>query len=80
MSNTTFDAESSLEAIRQQRSMLRNKGKSRSSKLDKFTFEIKSLVRAGSSCVEIQHWLKTEKGINVALSTVTRWLKINEIR
>lgn len=44
------------------------------SKLDKFEFEIFSLKKSGAKLVDIQFFLQ-KNGINVALSTISRWLK-----
>lgn len=49
----------------------------RKSRLDKFKFELLELKNAGCKISELQRFLKSKR-INVAHSTVSRWVKNNE--
>lgn len=69
----TFNAAAELEAIRQLNAV-RRKGSYRRSRLDRYAFELISMHREGARPAELQFWLR-QKRINVALSTVTRWLE-----
>ena len=71
----TFDIQVELEQLKAQTRALRKK-RFRTSRLDTFAGEIILLHRSGAKPAELQRWLE-KKQIFVALSTITRWLKIN---
>lgn len=60
--------------LRKKRKMLQ--GKKRTSKLDRYKFELLGLDNEGASGCELQRWL-SQKGVNVQRSTVMRWLVAN---
>lgn len=70
-----FDAKSEVIKLKIQTQEIRKRPyKNRKSKLDKFTYEILSLYDEGATVSEIMRWLKSNKRINVAHSTIQRWL------
>lgn len=72
-----FDPTATIEELRQEIA-IRKKTRYSTSRLDRFKYEILSLIEAGGRPVEVQLWLKKHR-TNVHLSTVTRWLAKHEI-
>ena len=68
-----FDPLTELATLRQQTATIRKRNFVRS-RLDRHAGELLALHRAGASTAELQRWL-AERGITVAHSTVSRWLK-----
>jgi hypothetical protein len=71
-----FDAGIELAALRA-RTRLCRKARYRKSQLDRHAGALLALRRHGASAVELHRWLKTQR-IDVAHSTVTRWLARHE--
>ena len=69
----SFDPLTELAALRQQTAAIR-KPRHLQSRLDRHRAELLALHQAGASTAELQRWL-AERGITVAHSTVSRWLK-----
>lgn len=73
-----FDAVSELSEIRELRQRNRKKSFRRErSRLDKFTFELLELHRAGASSNDLQLYLKNRHRVRVDRSTISRWLQKN---
>jgi hypothetical protein len=72
----SFNAEKELAKIKSHRKSVRKKRYSKS-RLDKFSFEIFELKKAGASLADIQLFLKKQR-VKVVLSTIQRWLKNHE--
>lgn len=71
-----FDAENETKKLKERTKIMRKKPyKNRVSRLDKYTFELLELSRAGASIAELQRWLRHECRIKVAYSTVYRWVQ-----
>ena len=66
-----FDAGAELARLRQE-AAVRRKSRYKSSRLDRFAYELHQLIAAGAKPVELQTWLH-EHRCKVVLSTVTRW-------
>ncbi|WP_210448030.1 hypothetical protein [Vibrio crassostreae] len=73
-----FDVQSELSALKSQTQSIRKRAYSaRKSRLDKYTHQLLTLNQAGASGAELQRWLRANKRIKVAHSTVLRWLEKN---
>ncbi|MDE1240525.1 hypothetical protein, partial [Vibrio aestuarianus] len=73
---TDFDVQSELSALKDQTQAMRKRSYSaRKSRLDKFKFQLLELHQAGATGAELQRWLRANKRIKVAHSTVLRWLE-----
>ena len=73
-----FDVQSELSALKAQTKTIRKRSYSaRKSRLDKYTHQLLDLHQAGATAAELQRWLKANKRIKVAHSTVLRWLEKN---
>lgn len=71
-----FNVQSELSALRIQTQSIRKRSYSaRKSRLDKYTYELLTLYRAGATAAELQRWLRKNKRVNVVHSTVLRWLE-----
>ncbi|WP_418115033.1 hypothetical protein RJD40_21670 (plasmid) [Vibrio scophthalmi] len=76
MSN--FDVQSELLILKSQTQSMRKRSYSaRKSRLDKYKYQLLELHQAGATGAELQRWLRTNKRIKVAHSTVLRWLEKN---
>lgn len=74
-----FNVASELLALKAQTKAIRNrKSINRVSRLDKFKFELLELYQAGASVAELQRWLMTNANIQIAHSTILRWLDKQE--
>ena len=69
-----FDAPEILEEIRVDRKIRRKRSTWGRSKLLKYQAELNALRNAGASLQDIQYWLKREKRIKAACSTIKRFL------
>jgi hypothetical protein len=70
-----FDVQSELSTLKDQTKTIRKRSYSaRKSRLDKYTHQLLALNQAGASGAELQRWLRANKRIKVAHSTVLRWL------
>ncbi|ENQ8650502.1 hypothetical protein ACEQ8A_004189 [Vibrio fluvialis] len=73
---TDFDVQSELSALKAQTQTIRKRSYStRKSRLDKYKYQLLELHQAGATGAELQRWLRTNKRIKVAHSTVLRWLE-----
>ncbi|ELV8625803.1 MULTISPECIES: hypothetical protein [Vibrio] len=73
---TDFDVQSELSALKDQTQTIRKRSYStRKSRLDKYKYQLLELHQAGATGAELQRWLRTNKRIKVAHSTVLRWLE-----
>ena len=73
-----FDVQSELSALKAQTKSMRKRSYSaRKSRLDKYKHELLELHQAGATGAELQRWLRANKRIKVAHSTVLRWLEKN---
>lgn len=73
-----FNVSSELSALRIQTQTIRKRAYSaRKSRLDKYTYELLALFRSGATAAELQRWLRKNKRVKVAHSTVLRWLEKN---
>ena len=71
-----FDVQSELSALKAQTQSMRKRSYSaRKSRLDKYKYQLLELHQAGATGAELQRWLRTNKRIKVAHSTVLRWLE-----
>lgn len=71
-----FDVQSELSALKAQTQSMRKRSYSaRKSRLDKYQHQLLSLHQAGATAAELQRWLRSQKRIKVAHSTVLRWLE-----
>jgi predicted GNAT family acetyltransferase len=71
-----FDVQSELSTLKAQTKTIRKRSYSaRKSRLDKYTHQLLALHQAGATTAELQRWLRTNKRIKVAHSTVLRWLE-----
>ena len=71
---TDFDAELEVKKLKKQTSTIRKTRYSKSkSRLDRYKGELLALSKEGSSCAELQRYLRTKR-IKVAYTTVSRWL------
>lgn len=69
---TDFDAELEVKKLKKQTSTIRKTRYSKS-RLDRYKGELLALSKEGSSCAELQRYLRTKR-IKVAYTTVSRWL------
>lgn len=70
-----FDVQSELSTLKDQTKTIRKRSYSaRKSRLDKYTHQLLALNQAGASGAELLRWLRANKRIKVAHSTVLRWL------
>ena len=69
---TDFDVQGELAKLKAH-TRTRRKPRFYTSRLDRYTGELLQLHRAGATAAELQRWLRAKR-INVAHSTVTRWL------
>jgi hypothetical protein len=69
-----IDAHKELARTKIQRGERKKKKMWRPSKLQKHRAEVVALYRAGASLGDLKFWLKLERGIDVARSTVARYL------
>ena len=73
-----FDVQSELSTLKAQTKTIRKRSYStRKSRLDKYTHQLLELHQAGATDAELQRWLRANKRIKVAHSTVLRWLEKN---
>lgn len=73
-----FNVESELLALKAQTEAMRKRCYSaRKSRLDKYKFQLLELHRSGATGAELQRWLRQNKRIKIAHSTVLRWLEKN---
>jgi IS30 family transposase len=73
-----FDVQSELLALKAQTQSMRKRSYSaRKSRLDKYRTPLLELHKSGATGAELQRWLRTNKRIKVAHSTVLRWLEKN---
>lgn len=71
-----FDVQSELSVLKEQTRSIRKRSYSaRKSRLDKYKYQLLELKQAGATSAELQRWLRSNKRIKVAHSTVTRWLE-----
>lgn len=71
-----FNVQSELSALKTQTQAIRKRSYSaRKSRLDKYTHQLLKLHQSGATAAELQRWLRTNKRIKVAHSTVLRWLE-----
>lgn len=71
-----FDVQSELATLKAQTQSIRKRSYSaRKSRLDKHTLQILELHKAGATTAEIQRWLRSNKRVKVAHSTILRWLE-----
>ena len=71
-----FDVQSELSTLKAQTQSIRKRSYStRKSRLDKYKYQLLELHQAGATGAELQRWLRTNKRIKVAHSTVLRWLE-----
>ena len=68
-----FDPIAELARLRQQTQLIRTIRYTKS-RLDNYSGQLLQLHQDGASTAELQRWL-AERGITVAHSTVSRWLK-----
>ena len=73
LENNEFNATACLEEIKQERALRKKSGQYRTSKLDKFGFELTQLKQAGANISELNYFLKKNK-INVTWNTVNNWI------
>lgn len=72
---TDFNVQDELAVLQKQTKMIRKRSYSaRKSKLDKYKFELLELKKAGASTAELQRWLRSNKRLKVAHSTILRWI------
>lgn len=70
--------ESELSALKSQTKAIRKYSYSRrKSRLDKYKFQLLALYSSGATAAELQRWLRQNKRIKIAHSTVLRWLEKN---
>lgn len=75
MSVNEFDAASEVAALKKETQLLRKRRyKRRSSVIDPYKQHVIKLYELAATNTEIQRYLK-RKGVNVSLSTVTRYMK-----
>ncbi|MPW28250.1 hypothetical protein F9L16_04455 [Agarivorans sp. B2Z047] len=75
---STFNPESVCAALKAQTKVIRKPSYKRStSRLDRHANELIQLRDQGNSIAELQRWLRFEKRVKVAHSTVSRWLSAN---
>lgn len=73
-----FNVQSELLELKSQTQSIRKRSYSaRKSRLDKYKFQLLELYKAGATGAELQRWLRKNKRIKVAHSTVLRWLEKN---
>ncbi len=71
-----FDVQAELSALKAQTKAIRKRNYStRKSRLDKYTHQLLALRQGGATTAELQRWLRHNKRIKVAHSTVLRWLE-----
>lgn len=70
-----FDAIATLNSIRELQAVRRRRGRLYTSKLDRHAYELLKLRDAGATASQLHLYLQTRCRVNVALSTVTRWLE-----
>lgn len=71
-----FNVQNELLALKAQTKTIRKRSYSaRKSRLDTYRTPLLELYQAGATCAEIQRWLRSNKRIKVAHSTVLRWLE-----
>ncbi len=69
----TFNADQELQRIKTMRTVMRKKRYNKSV-LERYRAELVELHRAGASLGDIQLWLRREKRLKVARSTIGRFL------
>jgi len=70
-----FNATKVADKLKKQTATIRKKSYSlNKSRLDKCKDELLALKKEGLSNAELQRWLRSNKRIKVALSTVQRWV------
>jgi hypothetical protein len=69
-----FDADATLSAVRAARAQVRHRRTWGKSRLVTHRAELVQLRRAGGSFADLVHWLRAEKRVKVARSTVSRYL------
>lgn len=71
-----FDVHDELSELKAHSQAIRKRTYSaRKSRLDKYTHQLLALHQAGATAAELQRWLRRQKRVKVAHSTVLRWLK-----
>ncbi|GEA51408.1 hypothetical protein VIN01S_24470 [Vibrio inusitatus NBRC 102082] len=70
------DAKEELIEVRKAKT-IRHKTLVHISKLDKYAFQLRSLIKVGASVTELHFWLQAQ-GVECARSTVYRWRKKHE--
>ncbi len=76
----TFDAQEELHRIKSLRTTMRKKRFNRSV-LERYRAELVELHRAGASLCDLQVWLRRNKRLKVARSTIGRYLhKLPELK
>ena len=70
-----FDATEELQAL-VEKTELRKRKRCSTSKLDKYSPEIRAFKREGATLEQLQIWLKAKR-IKAATSTISRWLAKN---
>lgn len=76
MPQSCFNPLSEVARLAELRKSSRKNSRFRSSRLDRFSFELLQLHQAGAKTVDLQRWLR-EHHIKVNFTTVSRWLKKN---
>jgi hypothetical protein len=69
-----FDPDATLSAVRAARAQVRRRRTWGKSRLVPHRAELVQLRRAGGSFADLVHWLRSEKRVKVARSTVARYL------
>ena len=73
-----FNVQSEISILKAQTQAIRKRSYSaRKSQLDKHRTSLLELHKAGATSAELQRWLRANKRIKVAHSTVLRWLEKN---
>lgn len=73
-----FNLEHELLLLKAQTKLIRKRSYSaRKSRLDKYKYQLLGLKKGGATVAELQRWLRKNKRIKVAHSTILRWLEKN---
>ena len=75
MPKSDFDAESTLATIHEHRKVIRSRRTWGKSRLTPFRAELVKLRKIGGSYTDLTIWLRKEKRVKVAESTVRRYLQ-----
>lgn len=71
----SFNAEGALKKVREARAIRQRRNTWGKSKLSRYQAELVQLLQAGAKYADLQFWLRKEKRVKVARSTILRYLK-----